>query len=784
MSYRNLYITTILIAFLAICVSVETKAQRKTGEWQDYLSYANALKVAEGDNKIFCVTEGGLFYSDLQDNSLSKLTRKEGLTDVGIQNIAYHKGKELLLVAYRNSNINLVYKNRIVNLGDISRKQMTGDKSINNIFFHDNSAYLACGFGIVEINTARQEIKDTYIIGPGGSQIAVFDVDTDGQRLYAATAEGIYSAPINSTNLLDYNNWIRDTSIPRPTSSFSHLGNFGGTILAVYTRNAWDGDEIYALRNGNWVRVMQEVNFVSDLQVSGDYLVISGKVEVLLYDRNFSLIGHIKNYPISGKIITELNTRSALVSSNGKIWIADYYSGLISISDQTARQHLPSGPLNNSVFALSWQNNSLYISAGGRTDPWNNQFRPPLFQQFSEGKWNYFGQNQVPGMTGFFDIVQVAVDPADPGHIFAASWGGGLLEFRNGNLVKRHNNLNSPLETAIPDQPEAPYTRIGGISYDRDNILWITNSQSSKGLHSLSPSGAWNSYQLPEVAGFQYTIGQIIVTRNNDKWIVIPRGRDVYVVDKEVTKQRYLPVTSYFNNGQVEILNRMSDIYSIAEDHNGDIWIGTSKGVAVFTGTQKVWQNGEYYAYQPSLELGDGLYHPLLDTETITAIAIDGGNRKWLGTRNSGLYLVSARGDAEVLHFNTDNSPLLSNNITSLALHPKTGELFIGTDKGLISYQGDAPVGENNYDSVYVYPNPVRETYNGPVVIKGLKKESNIRITDIAGNLVYKTRSLGSQAVWDGKNLNGKRVSTGVYLVLISDATGEATHISKVMFIR
>ena len=537
MNYRHHCIIWLLAVVMVTCLHSESQAQRKTGEWQDYLSYANAFKVAEGDNKIFCVTEGGLFYTDLMDNTLSKLTRKEGLSDVGIQNIAYSKSKDLLLVAYKNSNIDLVYKNRIVNLGDISRKQMTGDKTIYNILFHNNSAYLSCGFGIVEINTSRQEIKDTYIIGPGGSQITVYDVETDGQRLFAATPEGIYSASLNSPNLLDFNNWTRETSILRSTSSFSHLGNFGGTVIAVYTRNAWDGDEIYALRNGNWVRVMQEVNFVSDLQVTGDYLVVSGKVEVLIYDKDLRMIGHIKNYPVSGKTITELNTRSALISSNGKIWIADYYSGLISISGQAAQLHLPSGPLNNSVFALSWQGNSLWVSAGGRTDPWNNQFRPPLFQQFSEGKWNYFGQNQIPEMTGFFDIVQVLADPADPGHVFAASWGGGLLEFRNGKLIKRHNNLNSPLETAIPDQPQEPYTRIGGMAYDRDNVLWVTNAQSSTVLHSLSPSGTWNSYQLPEVAGLQYSIGQVIITRNSDKWIVIPRGRDVYVVDKDVTKK-------------------------------------------------------------------------------------------------------------------------------------------------------------------------------------------------------------------------------------------------------
>lgn len=773
----------LLIIFLLIA-DFAGYAQRKPGEWQDYLSFSNAFKVVEGDNKIFCATEGGLYYHDLQDNSLVKITRRDGLSDAGLKTLAYHKEKEMLLVAYKNSNIDLVFKKEVVNLGDIFRKQMTGNKTINNVMFYGNEAFIACGFGVVAVNLDRREIKGTYIIGEGGTAIEVFDTGTDGQKLYAATAEGIYAANLNSPNLLDYRNWIKDTTIPRSNSKFSHMAVFGGRILASYTRDAWDGDEIFALRNGVWERVLTQVNFVNDMQVMNNYLIITGKAEVHIFDQSLNLIGHIIDYNLNNQRVTTLNTRSATISSNGKIWIADYNHGLVSLSGQKFEQNIPSGPMNNSIFSLTIHENALWVAAGGRTDPWNNQFNRPVFQQYSSGQWNYFSQNEYPQMTGFFDIVQVVVNPKDPGHVFAASWGGGVLEFKNGQFIKRYNNLNSPLETAIPQQPEEPYTRIGGMAFDRDNLLWITNAQSSKGLHSLSPAGEWKSYELPEVAGLQFTIGQVIVTRNNDKWIVLPRGRDVYVVNKDVTRKKYLPVTSYFNNGQQEIINRMNDVYSIAEDLNGDIWIGTSKGVAVFASPNRVWQEGTFYAYQPSLELNDGIYHPLLETETITAIAVDGANRKWLGTKSSGLYLVSARGDKEIVHFTTANSPLLSDNITALAMHPQSGELFIGTNLGLISYQGDAPQGENNFDQVVVYPNPVRETYDGPVTIKGLMKDTDIRITDVAGNLVHKTRSLGSQVIWDGKNLNGRRVSTGVYFIFASDAKGEQTNISKLLFIR
>lgn len=387
-------------------------------------------------------------------------------------------------------------------------------------------------------------------------------------------------------------------------------------------------------------------------------------------------------------------------------------------------------------------------------------------------------------MAGFFDMVEVAVDPGDPGHFFASSWGGGVLEFKNDQLVNRFNNLNSPLQSALPDQPLEPYTRIGGMAFDENNTLWITNSQSSNGLHSLSNSGEWKSFSLPEVSGFQYTIGQLIITGNSDKWIVIPRGRDLYVVNKDGSQKKPLPVTSYFNNGEQEIYNRMNDVYAIAEDLDGEIWVGTSRGIAVFANPRRIWSESAMYAYQPSLDLNDGVYHPLLETETVTSIVVDGANRKWLGTRNSGIYLVSEMGDREILHFSTANSPLLSDNITSLAMNRKSGELYIGTDKGLISYKGDAPQGTTDFAGVYAYPNPVRETFTGDITITGLMKDTDVHITDIAGNLVFKGTSLGSQLLWDGKNLNGNRVATGVYLIFCADAEGSKTHVIKLLFIR
>jgi sugar lactone lactonase YvrE len=277
-------------------------------------------------------------------------------------------------------------------------------------------------------------------------------------------------------------------------------------------------------------------------------------------------------------------------------------------------------------------------------------------------------------------------------------------------------------------------------------------------------------------------VGQIVITDNDDKWIVLPRGHDLFVVKGDGTDSKELKSTSVFNSSDGPVPVRHNDIRSIAIDKEGAIWLGTTKGVTYYSNPDDVWDENPYYSYQPGLDLNDGIYHPLLETETVTAIAINGANQKWFGTENSGVFLISEDGEKELEHFTESNSPLLSNNITGIVINPK-GEVFIGTDEGLISYKGLATEGSSSYADVYAYPNPVRETYEGDIIITGLKEETSLKITDISGNLVYETESQGGQAAWNGKNLYGNRVSTGIYLVMGNDRLGEETFVTKILFI-
>jgi len=754
-----------------------TSAQRKQGSWQDYLSYSKTFKVAVAPNQVFCASNGGLFYYDLQDNSVAKASEMVTLSDFGIKTIAYHKTNNVLVVAYTNSNLDLIANGKVVNLSDIKRKQLTADKTIHNICFIGSEAWLACGFGIVVINLQKNEIRDTYLIGPGGAAISINDVEENGGYIYAATNNGILRAPKTGANLADFNNWIKIENIPFRDSKFSFLENHAGKLLANYTPGTWDGDKLYALNGSNWEPYLPEIRYAYDLQSNGKYLSVASREEVFVVDNTHKIVSVVSQYKFATETVSPISPRSSAVLDNGQIFIADDIQSMVRISGTQHEKVRLNSPVDNNIYNLNQTNSGLWVTPGG-TQGWQQ----PLFQNFDGNRWEYFAKSTHPQLDGFVNVLLVAEDKSNASHFFVSSWGGGIMEFSNNKIVNHYTNKNSPLQTALPTEPDAPYVRIAGLDFDSKGNLWIANSEVPNNVHKLTPDAKWTSYVLPEVAG-KYNVGPLLVNQNDDKWVIIMRGHDAYVIDKTGEKIKRLLVTSYFNNGKEEIYNRMNDIYSIAEDNEGAIWLGTSKGVAVYNIPSRIWNSNDFYAIQPSLDLNDGIYHPLLENETVTAIAVDGANRKWLGTVNSGVYLVSENGTSEILHFTTDNSALFSNTITSLAINQKNGEVFIGTDKGMISYMGEATEGKATYDSVYVYPNPVRETYDGPITITNLIENSEVKITDIAGNLVFRTTSLGGQAVWDGRNLNGNRVKTGVYLVFCNDELGEETHITKLLFI-
>jgi ligand-binding sensor domain-containing protein len=314
----------------------------------------------------------------------------------------------------------------------------------------------------------------------------------------------------------------------------------------------------------------------------------------------------------------------------------------------------------------------------------------------------------------------------------------------------------------------------------------MTNSNVAEPISVLKADGSWKSFRVNNLISGYGALGDILVSSAGHKWVIIPRGNGLFAMDDNMTiddisDDIYEKVSVVDKYGKV-ITN---DVYSFAEDHNGNLWLGTNQGVLVMYSPYRLFTDGIIYAQEILIPRNDGSGYadPLLGTQIVTSIEVDGANRKWLGTAGGGVYLVSEDGLEELVQFNETNSPLLSNAIRDICVDGVSGEVFFGTDKGIISYKGDALQGSTAYNKVVVYPNPVRESYEGPVAIKGLVERTTVKITDMSGNLVFETESFGGQAIWDGKNLRGERVATGVYMIYLSNRDGTLAHVTKVLFI-
>jgi len=324
--------------------------------------------------------------------------------------------------------------------------------------------------------------------------------------------------------------------------------------------------------------------------------------------------------------------------------------------------------------------------------------------------------------------------------------------------------------------------QISDIKFDNNNNLWGLNSQVEKPLFVKTAKDEWFSFSMNQDINGLY-FDELIIDQANRKWGIIHDG-GLFVYSDNNTLSNHLDdeykiLNTNSGNGNLPSLN----IYTIIEDLDREIWIGTDKGVAVFYYPELIFSGFNFDAQQILIQEGEyGQY--LLSTERINCIKIDGANRKWVGTESSGLYLLSDDGLEQIHHFTTTNSPLFSNKIIDISINQLSGEVYIATDKGLISYRSDATIGEVKQEETYIFPNPVRENYQGNIAISQLVNNALVKITDINGVLVYQTIANGAQANWNGKNFNNEKVGTGIYLVFSVDSNGLEKIVSKILFIK
>lgn len=763
-----------LILFFSAIRSL-TAQEIGIGQWREHLPYSECISITEAEDRIYCATPYSIFYFDKTDNSMIRLTKVSGLSDVGISTINYHTGLQTLLIAYTNTNIDLVKGNTIINISDIKRKPILGLKTINTIVFRDQYAYLACGFGIVVLDIEREEIADTYYIGPEGTQINVHDITFDeSQQVYAATDIGIYKASMEGANLADYNSWSKDMTIPHPDQVFNQIDYLAGRIIANNYHEEYAADTLFVFDGISWDRFpTPSYSTRNNIRVTYNRLVIAVYGYVAMFDESLTQVYY--SYAPSG---LGVYANDAILDKEGFVWIADKVTGLMkTFNDGWSGESMrPNGPKSANVFDMSAVAKNVYVVPGGRDVSWGNVWKRGELYWFKENTWDYVDYVRQPELEPARDMLVVAADPSNDQKVFVGSWGNGLYEFTSGVLTEIYTDENSSLQQFTG----TGRINVGGLCFDENHNLWIANSNAADLVCVRQNDGTWRSFNLGSVAS-GVDVGEMVIDDAGQKWMLVrDHGLLVFsdngTIDNPVDdKARKL--NANVGNGALPGLK----ILSFAVDQDGELWIGSDEGVAVIYSPGNVFSGGNYDAQRILVEVG-GYVQYLLESEAVTCIAVDGANRKWFGTDRAGVFLMSDDGTQEILHFDEVNSPLLSNSVSSIVINDD-GEVFFGTSKGIISYKSTATPPPPVITDVYAYPNPVRESYDGVIAIRGLVKDADVKITDISGTLIYATRAEGGQAIWNGRNFDGKRARSGVYLVFISNDDGSDTMVTKILFI-
>lgn len=759
---KILYINLLLLLPLLL------RGQTPVGTWSDHLVYTAAECVAAGKEEVYASNGSSIIVYNKSFAELRKMSRIDGLTESGIATIEWSEDNKMLVIAYSSLNIDLVKNNVIYNIPDIRRKYIPGNKEIYRIRIYGNYAYLACSFGIVVIDLVKKEIYDTWKPGNGDDNPGVHDIAFGNGKIYAATDMGVYSADPTNQGLAYFGNWDILSLLPGIYGQYSALLFSDNKLYANLSDQSGGGDKIFVIDGSVSLFSFTPGVYNKSFDYSAGGFTVSSTGSVMYYNTNGSLIKTISSYGWATPYINQA------IADNNDIWIADGREGLIrgvNMSEFSALT-LP-GPVSNDAFSITSENGKTIICGGATDISWNNQHRPLQVSVFEKNNWSSITSGTI------HDPLRSLIDPDNSNHMFISSWGGGLLEYDNNNLVKQYTESNSPLQTIIPG---SAYVRICGLAMDKSKNLWITQSEVPGSIKVLKPDGSW--IVNPITIGLQ-SIGDIIITSRGQKWVILPRGNGLFVLDDNNTPDNFTDDRSKKFLVQDTENQIITFVYSFAEDLDGNIWIGTDQGPLIYYNPENVFDT-DLKASRIKIPRNDGtnLADIMLKTETITSVAVDGANRKWLGTSGSGAYLLSPDGTVQIKNFNEQNSPILSNSIVSLAVDNKTGDIWFGTSKGIQSFRGNATTGEEKFTKVYSFPNPVREDFTGNVTITGLVRDSRIRITDISGNLVYETISDGGEATWNLSTYNGKRVATGVYLIFCASKDGTQSCVAKMLVIK
>jgi len=751
------------------------------GQFKEYLSYNRFHSVAQDSENIYAATGQSILVVDKRDGSKEKWSKLNGLSEIGVQTIhADRKGR--LIIAYTNSNIDVIKDYKVHNIRDILNKQLTGSKIINNISTSEDLAYLSCDFGVVVLDLRTLLIKDTWFTIRQSEPYRAHFLIIHDQHYYLATDKGVFSLPVTASNAADFSRW---TQSELSTAPYKLLCSYQNRLFAVRDGGSNSvPDSLFVYENSHWRHDnLLNIDYFRSFEVRDEKMLVCSWNHVKFFTGDSDIQYYWE--PVFPHVYQ--NGRKAIFDEKMNIWVADDSSGLVRINTQTGKHEVikADGPATNGAYGLCFTNGTLAVVPGAR----HNALVPgwgalPAISTLKEDQWWSHSDFSQFELAGAFN--SVAINPLNTDEIYMASWLGGLFKINKAtNEVVHYNGANSPLRSARANG----IIFLSGLAIDKQNYLWMAQSEvpdliKVKDLNTQEER--WNSFGLGISNVSDVIAEHILIDSRNYKWVTIRRSNQLFVLKGSFdgVERREVDLVTEANV-------KGSRITCIAEDREGRIWVGSDQGVKIIYDAASVFNRGNREVFAKNILIKqdissneDGYWQNLLEFEYITCITVDAADRKWIGTRGAGIFLVSPNGTQQLFHFTTENSPLFSNQINDIKINPENGEVFIAMEEGLISYRGMATAGRENYKEVLVYPNPVRENYFGPIAVKGLMEDSFCKITDAAGNLVWQGYAYGGQLIWNGKDFHGRRPVTGVYFIMASSKTGKEKRVAKLLFVQ
>ncbi len=766
-----------LLAFLGALLLSVTASGQQLETWNVYPSFSTVSSISVSENSVYAATLGGIFY--VEDGEISdQITTMDGLYRSNPSHIVFNDDNRKIIAGYIDGTIDVIdmESGQVERIEDIKRVTRFNSKSITGFIIHEERLFVATGFGVVVYNLENFLVDDSFLqLGTFNIGTAINDIDIVSDSIYVATPQGIAVGDLN-TNLVESDNWQNFTEEDGlPLNLVDKVKVFQGQPYALI------GGVIYTLENDSW-------EMATDFPESGNQNLERGSNAQILATSASSRLTTIDD---QGNVLTRNlpleSTITDLMLIGDEIYFGTSNEGLgiLKNFNDEPELYLPSGPYLN-FFNEILATDSVLIATSTQEFPSSDPLNTIRgYYIFSENGWRNYNFNTNNTIRENRFVMAYSLGENDSSYFFG-SWGTGIVKHNKlTNDITYYDRSNSSL-LGLGQSPN--YIVISDLDSDDQNNMWAISYRSDFPLYvQMNGTEEWIPFRGLGGSAHYYNL---FVDSFGQKWVALRDRANIGLglmvintgIPQDPNDDQAVKLTSSTTNGNLPD----EKVNAIIQDKNDEVWIGTGRGIARFIFPELIIEGGpeERQAQWLINEDTSAVSRFLLRDVNVSAMAVNDANQKWIGSVNQGLWLLNEEGSRIEKRFTTENSDLISDNILSISIDNETGQVFVATDLGLVSFQDIPKAPVNEMGKLKVFPNPFQYSKHSQIVIEGLSNSTRIKIIGVDGMVVNELEARGGRISWDGYDYNGNKLGTGVYFVVAYESSGRETGVGKVVIVR